>query len=163
MDLKERYSVSKDVITEEQVNHINELLSELQDDAFWTRRENLGPSRGVDGQECAYDFMGHTFMPGELREYLLEIVPREEGYFLGEICINRYKPGDYIGKHKDRAAYRMNRVIALQENGDGIYIDDEDRFIEDVKGQAVTIQGVGPVHSVPPAKNLRHVLIVLYE
>lgn len=156
------YSVSN-FLDKDQVNHINELLKDLQDDAYWTRRESLGASRGVNGEECSYDFMGHTFMPTELKEYLLEIAPREDGYFLGEICINRYKPGDYIGKHKDRAAYRMNRVIALQENGDGIYIDDEDRFIEDVEGQAVTIHGVGPVHSVPPAKNLRHVLIVLYE
>jgi hypothetical protein len=162
MHTNAHYSLTKE-LNEEQVNNINTLLEKYQDDLHWQRRTSLGQGRSVDYEDCAYDFMGHNFMPEDLKKYLLEVAPKVDGYFIGELCINRYREGDYIGKHKDRAAYRMNRVIALQEKGDGIYIDDDNKFIEDVQGQAVTIHGVGPVHSVPPAKNKRHVFIVLYE
>lgn len=162
MNLKEKFSVSN-FLTQEQANLINDHLNLMQDDQYWARRDLLGEGRSVEGEQCGYDFMGLPAMSPDFRKLLLDIVPKEDGYFIGEICINRYKPGDYIGKHVDRALYRMNRVVALNEDGDGLYINDKDIFIEDKKGQAVTLYGTGPVHSVPPVKKLRHVLIVLYE
>lgn len=159
---KDSYLITKE-LSERQVNNINTILEKYQDACYWQRRTSLGPNRGIDGDECAYDFMGNAFMPDDLKDYLLRVAPREDGYFISEICINRYNEGDYIGKHKDRAYYRMNRVISLQANGDGLYIDEDEKFIEDVVGQAVTINGIGPVHSVPPVKTKRHVFIVLYE
>lgn len=158
---KDRYLITKE-LTEDQVNNINTFLAKYQDNSYWKRRTSLGP-RSINGSDCAYDFMGLSQMPSDLKDYLVQIAPREEGYFLGEVCINRYNVGDYIGTHKDREYYRMNRVISLNANGDGLYIDDEDKFIEDAVGQAVTIKGVGPAHSVPPVKTKRHVFIVLYE
>lgn len=156
-----QYQVSKE-LTEDQVNTINTLLEKYKDSNYWTRRTDL-TRRSVDGSSCEYDFMSMSYMPKDLKEYLLEVAPRENGYFIGEVCVNRYNKGDYIGKHRDRDYHRMNRVISLQAEGDGLYIEDDNVFIEDAVGQAVTITGVGPVHSVPAVKNKRHVLIVLYE
>jgi len=144
------------------VNEIRQAAESL--DSFrWTRRVNLEPGRSISGSTCSYDFCGHVQMPLELREKLKSLAPEYKDFPLAEIAINRYQIGDYIGKHKDRDLYRLNLVVALQEEGDGVYIDDKSEFIEDVAGQGVLFKGVGPAHSVPPVKNLRYCLIYLYE
>jgi hypothetical protein len=102
-------------------------------------------------------------MPKNAKDRLKELAPEYKDYLLAEIAVNRYKPGDYIGKHRDRDFYRRNLVIALQANGDGLQIDNPLEFIEDVAGQGVLIEGVGPVHSVPPVNQTRYCLIYLYE
>jgi len=156
-----KYEVSKDI----EDHAIDKLLDMVKatHPLCWIRRDDLDSNRGIEGHTCRYDTMTYPAMPDKLKEYVREIAPRPEGYIISDIVINRYQPGDYIGKHRDRAWYRMNSVIALQQDGDGIYIDDDELFIEDIKGQSVTLFGAGPVHSVPAAKALRHVLIYLYE
>ena len=131
--------------------------------ARWVNRSHLAYGRSVEGSTCCYDFCGHKQMPFSLRDELKSLAPKFDGFPLAEIAINRYKVGDFIGKHRDRDLYRLNLVISLQELGDGLLIDDENMFIEDVIGQGVLIKGVGPVHSVPPVKNQRYSLIYLYE
>jgi len=133
------------------------------DEPRWVRRTKLSYGRGIDGASCEYDFCGHAQMPVEIKNYLKFIAPKFENFKLSEIAINRYKPNGYLGKHKDRHYYRKNLVIALQELKDGLYIDDHNKFIEDIAGQGVIINGIGPAHSVPPVKNLRFTLIYLYE
>lgn len=162
MVMEKKYSIEQ-LLIEEQVKTIQHFLSELQDDAYWIRRDELGAVRGLNGAQCSYDFMGHPNMPYDLKKFVKEICPKRDGYLLSDMVINRYKPGDFIGTHKDRAHFRMNTVIALHEEGDGIYIDEEEKFIEDKIGQGITLYGTGPTHSVPAVKNLRHVLIYLYE
>lgn len=156
-----KYKVCKE-IDDDKIDHLYDLVKKI-DGLCWIRRDKLEPGRGLDKQQCGYDFLSYPAMPDELKEYVRAIAPRPEGYYITDIVINRYQPGDYIGKHLDRASYRMNKVIALQQNGDGIRIDEDDLFVEDVKGQSVTLFGAGPIHSVPAAKSLRHVLIYLYE
>jgi hypothetical protein len=129
----------------------------------WVKRTDLSTRRAVGNSSCNYDFCGHKQMPNDLREELKNLAPTFNSFPLSEIAVNRYNVGDYIGKHKDRDLHRLNLVISLQEDGDGLYIDDEERFIEDVEGQGVMFKGVGPTHSVPPVKNLRYSLIYLYE
>jgi hypothetical protein len=102
-------------------------------------------------------------MPADVKDLLKSLAPNYKDFPLREIAINRYNVGDYIGQHKDADLYRKNLVIALQAEGDGLYIDASDTFIEDVEGQGVLITGVGPIHSVPTVKKLRHCLIYLYE
>lgn len=156
-----KYKVCKE-IDEDKIDKLYHQVINI-DELCWIRRDNLEAGRGVDNEQCGYDFLSYPAMPDELKQYVREIAPRPDGYIITDIVINRYNPGDYIGKHLDRASYRMNKVIALQQKGDGIRIDDDDLFVEDVKGQSVTLFGAGPVHSVPAAKSLRHVLIYLYE
>lgn len=162
MDTEKNYSIEQ-ILSVEQVRKVHDYLSSISYDAYWRRRDDLGAVRGINGAQCAYDFIGYPSMPPDMKEYLKSLAPRPSGYFLSDMAVNRYKPGDFIGSHKDRAHYRMNTVIALHESGDGIYFDDEDLFIEDKPGQGITLYGTGPVHSVPPVKTLRHVLIYLYE
>lgn len=148
--------------TSDIANEIRELCFEI-DQARWVQRNVLGFPRAVGDATCRYDFCGHSQMSSNLREKLFALAPFFEGYTLGEVAINRYKIGDYVGKHRDRDLYRLNLVISLQEAGDGLMIDDMGEFIEDKLGQGVLIKGVGPAHSVPPVKNIRYCLIYLYE
>jgi hypothetical protein len=129
----------------------------------WISRKNLSYGRGIEGADCNYDFCGHAQMSKENKDLLKSLAPKFDGFKLAEVAINRYRVGGYLGKHKDRHYYRRNLVIALQELKDGLYIDDNNEFIEDIAGQGVLFEGVGPAHSVPPVKNLRYTLIYLYE
>jgi hypothetical protein len=148
------------IFNDDEVSKINELIKNIEE-ARWITRSNLEYDRGILGATCNYDFCGHTQMSKEVRDYLKSIAPTYK-FELQEIAINRYNVGDYIGPHKDNDRYFLNLVIALQANGDGFYNNDEDLFIEDVAGQGILMTGVGPTHSVPPVRSLRHCLIYLY-
>jgi len=143
-------------------NELKELAQSINE-LRWTTRTKLSSGRGIGGATCHYNFCGHAQMETSLKEKLKTLAPLFDNYKLAEIAINRYKVGDYLGKHKDRHFYRRNLVIALQEQGDGLYINDTDEFIEDVAGQGVLFNGIGPAHSVPPVANERYTLIYLYE
>lgn len=145
---------------------VSEILETIKtiEDPRWTRRTKLEPGRAIEDSSCAYDFCNHNMMSKEQKKFFKQLAPRYEDFILAEIAINRYRKGDYIGKHRDRDYYRRNLVVALQENGDGLIINDYDnQFIEDKIGQGVLIEGVGPTHSVPPVKNERFSLVFLYE
>lgn len=150
------------VLDNEIVSEIYEMIANIEEPR-WTKRNELNPYRGINGADCNYDFCGHSQMSKDMKEKLKGIAPKYPNFTLAEIAINRYKIGDYIGKHKDRHFYRRNLVISLQENGDGLLLDDENMFIEDKIGQGVLFEGIGPTHSVPPVSNLRYSLIYLYE
>jgi len=139
-----------------------ELVKQIEEPR-WVTRTSFKAPRGIDGATCNYDFCGQRQMTKELQEELKKLAPVYVDFPLAEVAVNRYKENDYLGKHKDRDFYRRNLVVSLQEKGDGLYINDEDTFIEDVTGQGVLIEGVGPTHSVPPVKNERYTLIYLYE
>jgi hypothetical protein len=154
-------AVSK-IFEKSTVELINNLISHI-DDPRWVLRNYLPPGRGVDGASCSYLFCGHAQMPVFVKNKLTELAPNYADCELAEIAINRYRKGDYLGKHRDRHLYRKNLVVSLQENGDGLMFDDTDIFVEDSIGQGILFEGVGPSHSVPPVKTLRHSLIYLYE
>jgi hypothetical protein len=155
-------SVHSNLIDIETVFEVRKLIESFEE-SRWITRNILPPTRGLAGETCRYAFCGHAQMPKNAKDRLKELAPEYKDYLLAEIAVNRYKPGDYIGKHRDRDFYRRNLVIALQANGDGLQIDNPLEFIEDVAGQGVLIEGVGPVHSVPPVNQTRYCLIYLYE
>ena len=150
------------IFTKDMANGIKDQCADIESPR-WVHRDKLGAPRVVGDATCRYDFCGHNQMPRSLREKLFDLAPKFEGFQLGEVAINRYNIGDYVGKHRDRDLYRLNLVVSLQETGDGLMIDDTGEFIEDKLGQGVLIKGVGPVHSVPPVKNVRYSLVYLYE
>ena len=150
------------VLSNEDVARVNSAIATLEKPR-WIKRTVLANTRRVNGATCSYEFCGHAQMPADVKDLLKSLAPDYKGFPLREIAINRYNVGDYIGQHKDADLYRKNLVIALQAEGDGLYIDASDTFIEDVEGQGVLITGVGPIHSVPAVKKLRHCLIYLYE
>lgn len=160
LTMTQQLLVSK-ILDEKAVNEVNLAIATLEQPR-WVKRKYLPAMRGVNGATCKYEFCGHAQMPKDVKEFLKTLAPEYQGYPLQELAINRYNVGDYIGQHRDTDLYRKNLVIALQAQGDGLYIDAEDKFIEDVAGQGVLITGVGPIHSVPPVKHLRHCLIYLY-
>lgn len=141
---------------------VRSLVEEIEEPR-WFHRDSMPPGRAIDGSTCKYDFCGHKQMSTTMKEFLKGIAPKFKDHRLAEIAINRYKKGSYLGKHKDRDYYRKNLVISLQEKGDGLYIDDDKMFIEDVMGQGVCINGIGPAHSVPEVNHLRYTLVYLYE
>jgi hypothetical protein len=138
-------------------------IVESIDNIRWTSRTSLSAGRAIDNSTCRYDFCGHAQMPPTVKETFKELAPTFKDFKLAEIAINRYKPGDYLGKHKDRHYYRRNLVISLQEDGDGLLVDDTNQFVKDVAGQGVLFEGIGPSHSVPPVAHDRYTLIYLYE
>jgi hypothetical protein len=158
--MAERLSVSK-ILDESVAEEILEKVKNIESPR-WIRRTELPSIRGLEGETCQYDFCGHAQMEKSLRIFLKDLAPKYDNFFLAEIAVNHYKVGDYIGRHKDRHLYRRNLVIALQEKGDGLLVEN-DEFISDKIGQGVLFEGVGPVHSVPPVKNDRYCLIYLYE
>lgn len=144
---------------------VDSILSLVQslEEPRWISRTHLQPGRAVNNSDCRYDYCNYVQMPHNVQEYLKEIAPLFEDFFISDIAVNRYKPGDYIGSHKDRHDFRRNLVVSLQNSNDGLYLDTQEEFIQDIKGQGVLITGIGPVHSVPPVNDLRYSLIFLYE
>lgn len=129
----------------------------------WIKRTHLQPGRAVKNSSCKYGYCNHVQMPSNAKDFFKEIAPSFENFFLSEIAINRYYPGDYIGSHRDRHDFRRNLVVSLQDSKDGLWLDTENQLIQDQKGQGILITGIGPVHSVPPVQSLRYSLIFLYE
>ena len=137
--------------------------AECLEDPRWAKRSRLTPPRQIEGSSCSYDFCGQRQMDKETLDFLTQIAPYFDEYKLAEIALNRYKIGDYLGKHRDFDYYRKNVVIALQDGEDGLTIDESEEFVKDKLGQGVCIDGIGPVHSVAPVKEIRYTLIYLYE
>lgn len=152
----------KNIFDKETVNKIIEKIGEIEEPR-WFKREQLAPGRGLPGSTCRYDYCNQIHMSKELVSFFKRLAPVYDNFYIGEVAINRYNVGDYIGPHRDRDIYRRNLVISLQEQGDGLYLDETDEFIEDKIGQGVLIDGIGPVHSVPEVKKERYSLIFLYE
>jgi len=100
-------------------------------------------------------------MPKELREILWGLAPKIEGCPLAEVCANRYEPGNGMPEHVDRAYYRHNMVIALNNDGDGIEISGV--FHPDQPGKGVVFPMRSEPHAVPPVATRRYVLIFLYD
>ena len=137
--------------------------AENLEDPRWIRRSQLTPPRQVEGSTCAYDFCGHSQMPKHVIDFLKSIAPHFDDHRLAEIAINRYAIGDHLGKHRDFDYYRKNLVISLQDGEDGVYIDEDNKFVKDSIGQGICIEGIGPVHSVAPVNKKRYSLVYLYE
>lgn len=150
------------VYDEETANAVLELVKSIEQPR-WVKRTELQPGRAVNNSKCSYYYCSHTQMKKEDKDYLISIAPKYENFFLSEIAVNRYEKGDYIGQHRDRHDFRRNLVVSLQSGADGLLIDDTETFIKDELGQGVLIEGIGPVHSVPEAKDTRYSLIFLYE
>lgn len=149
-------------IKEQTVDEIKKQLANL-DNSVWIRRESLGRGRGlISGTDCSYDFLSEQDMPKSLLSTLKDNAP-ECAYNLYEVCVNRYQKGDYLGPHKDMDMSIKNIVVSLDNSNNGLLNNETDEFIADKKGQAVYFTGVGPIHSVPPVKDLRYVLIYLYN
>ena len=155
------FTISK-IFDRQQVLEVLSLINVLEGPR-WVNRNKLAPGRGINGATCKYDFCGQAQMDQKTRAILESMAPKFKDFPLAEVAINRYNIGDYLGKHRDRHYFRKNLVIALQEKGDGLYIDDTDEFFEDKIGQGIMFNGIGPAHSVPPVKSLRYTLIYLYE
>ncbi|WDS62253.1 hypothetical protein [Pseudomonas phage D6] len=100
-------------------------------------------------------------MPKALREVLWALAPDIERCPLGEVCVNRYEPGTGMPEHIDRAYYRHNMVIALNDDGDGIEISGV--FHQDRPGEGVVFPIKSEPHGVPPVSKRRYVLIYLYN
>lgn len=150
------------VFNSDTVDKIKKICNTIEP-ARWTRRTALAFPRAIGNSSCRYDFCGQSQMSADIKEQLTSLAPTFDGFPLAEVALNRYNIGDYIGNHRDRDLYRLNLVISLQADGDGLEINSTNEFIEDRAGQGVLITGVGPIHSVPPVKHLRYSLIYLYE
>lgn len=128
---------------------------------YWFNRKKINsiPTKGT--KKADYWFMGDGQQPKELREYLFSIAPIIDGQKPVEACLNMYDEGEGMPEHIDIALYRYNMVIALCDNGDGLYLEDE--FIVDEPGRAIIFPAKTPPHHVPPCKHLRFALIYLYK
>lgn len=139
---------------------LRDVLEELPD-TYWVNRKKINsiPTKGTT--EADYWFLGDRQMPKELRELVWELAPEIERCPLGEVCVNRYEPGNGMPEHMDRAQYRHNMVIALNNDGDGIEISGV--FHPDEPGKGVVFPIKSEPHSVPPVATRRYVIIFLYD
>lgn len=147
------------VFSEEVCREIREKLMALPKEA-WALRQGEMRGRGYPGETCHYRWIGPGMFPKDLYDRLLELAPKREDWVLCEICANKYLPGDYIGKHRDRDMYQINLVIPIQTGEDGVEVEGE--FKADVAGQANIFYNTGPAHTVPAVKKERYLLIFLY-
>lgn len=147
------------VLTPEQVEQARGVLKAL-DECFWVRRDKMAPGRAMPGEDCLYDFAAQTTLPEVVLDYLISLAPEVDDLELDEVCINRYLPGHYIGKHVDKS-HPVNMVVALQSNDKQGCLA-EGVLIPDVAGRAVVHPSMSVIHSVPVIEEERYVLIFLY-
>lgn len=139
---------------------IKAVLEEISEDRWFNRKKiNSMPTQGTT--DADYWFMGDGQMPKDLREILWKLAPKIERVPLGEVCVNRYEPGNGMPEHIDRAQYRHNMVVALNDDGDGIEISGV--FQADVPGKGVVFPIRSEPHRVPPVSKRRFVVIFLYS
>lgn len=139
------------------------MVAEIREfhEARWFHRAKVN-SRPTSGDPTAsYDFCGDHQQPKDFEEAARAVAPIIEGCTLDEVVINRYNVGDYMPEHVDISLHRYNVVIALSDEGDGLFIGDE--WHEDVPGRATIFPAYSAPHGVPPVKSQRFVLIYLYE
>lgn len=135
-------------------------ISALPEGRWYFRAEiNSIPTQG--SVKSSYWFMGDRQQPKELSEYLFDIAPKIDGLPPVQACINRYLPGDYMPEHIDIGLYRQNMVVALTDTGEGVTVGG--RTIIDEPGVATVYPAKSDPHQVLPVKELRFVLIYLYE
>lgn len=139
---------------------LRDVLEELPNE-YWFHRDHINsiPTQGTT--EADYWFLGERQMPKELKALLCSLAPKIERVPLGEVCVNRYEPGTGMPEHVDRAYYRHNMVIALNDDGDGIEINGE--FFADIPGSGVVFPIKSEPHRVPPVSTRRYVVIFLYS
>lgn len=137
------------------------MLAEIKamPEPFWYRRRTLQVGRGVNGASCDYFWSTQLGMPKNISDMLVQYAPKVDGLELSEWIVNRYLPGQYMGKHRDRDPIPYNAVIPLQALGDGLRI--EDTFYPDEVGVGTVFLGPTDVHEVPPVKFERYVLVYL--
>lgn len=112
------------------------------------------------GKEADYYFCGDSKQPRDFNRFLRSLAPKLDGYFLEEAIINRYDVGQGMAEHIDRAPFRLNIPIALCDDGDGLYVEED--WIEDEAGVGVVFGANSPRHYVPPVKKQRYIVVYLY-
>lgn len=147
------------LLSNEVCRAVREALQQLPP-MYWTTRSQLAPGRGYAGETCHYSWSGPKSLPAEFYASLVDIAPKFDGLDLYEACVNKYMPGDYIGRHRDRDGCVLNVTVPLQTGGDGVIVDEV--FYQDQVGSGNLLYQTGPAHSVPPVKHERYVLIFLY-
>lgn len=160
MNLPDRVQLRSNLLSKELCAQLFEEFENIHP-ARWVKRTELQVGRGVSNLSCSYSCALNKTLGVDYLQRLAALAPEMPGAKVVEIVVNRYEVGDYIPDHRDRAHYKYNMVIAVQECGDGIQI--LDTFYPDVAGRACIFEGIGPTHSVPPVKHKRYVLIYLYE
>lgn len=129
--------------------------------AYWYHRLKINSIPTGGDPTCSYHFLGHNQMPKVLREALWDLAPAIPGAVLREVCCNWYAPGEGMPEHRDLASYQHNVVVALNDNGDGVIINDD--FFPDIPGLATVFPRLSEPHMVPAVKHKRYVLIFLYD
>lgn len=146
------------LIDPQECARVLELVKQIPEH-FWYQRKSLQVGRGMDGATCDYGWITQRSMPKHLSDEMIRLAPKVDGLELDDWVINRYMPGQYMGRHRDRDPIPYNAVIPLQSLGDGIKI--EDTFYPDEVGVGAVFFGPTPVHEVPPVVNERYVLVYL--
>ena len=129
--------------------------------ARWVHRDRINsiPTAGTSASD--YWFLGDRQQPVELNEFLIAIAPVINGVKPSESIINHYDVGGGMPEHIDLGPYRVNMVVMLSDNSDGVEIDKV--FHKDVPGTAVLFPLRSPPHRVPAVKHERFIIIYLYE
>lgn len=147
------------LIGEDVCRAVREALQQLPP-MYWALRTQLAPGRGYAGETCRYSWAGPKTLPEKFYASLLDIAPQFDGLELYEACVNKYLPGDYIGKHRDRDGCVLNVTVPLQSGDDGVVVDGVP-YLDQV-GNGNLLYKSGPAHWVPPVTQERYVLIFLY-
>jgi len=140
-------------IIDNYVNNVNEILFEVKkpeiDKLFASRAvDAVGTGfRTLDGKNSTmYTLFGFE-MPNYLKKICIETVDFKifpEPY----VCINKYPPGSWLGKHKDGpGAYWKFQLIFLQSTKSHFTwydIEDNPYLVEEIPGRCVNL----PLHVV---------------
>ena len=156
IELLKEYKIS---IYENYVKNVDAILEEAlnrPDYAFRDRNDEKGPYKynticGRGG--TLFTMMYHDFSP-KLKELCIETVDFGKYPKPTEIAINRYKPGAYLGKHKDGVGkYWKFQLIFLKSSRSHFTWydkDDQPHLIEEVPGRGIEM----PVHIVHESTQL---------
>ena len=141
-------------IVENYITNSDEILSYVkQNDHLFTRRvkgHQRAHSAKIDGPTSQFSSIFYDDMPQEFCDMCLKTIPHDRKW-LSQIVINKYKPGDFLVKHRDsQGGYYRFKLIWLTEGPPHFcwYDQDDQPHLVQEKAGAMFDMDIGLAHEV---------------
>jgi len=146
------------------------LLEDIKklDEGYWVDKSKNIINYGINGEIGKYSAIHYESIPNDIKEKILEIIPKHDKFPINNFMINRYKKDEgFLPFHSDLVETLAFSIVFLTEtNGDGLSYKDRGEIVkvQDKIGSYVIPNTLNLVHGVPePVSEDRYTIITVYR